>query len=149
VFDRVLKRSAAHWLPSARPPRTVGSYPPRLCPAMPEGAYKCPWCVAVHSSLRLTPRAETPTPASSAPPAITAQARPPWPALPIDPQPCPSHWTASPRDCKDFPSLSQDIASPEKQARPHRTSADHTACGQGHMVSYSPIPCTHSIANLP
>jgi hypothetical protein len=47
----------------------------RLRLAMPEGAYKCPWCAAVRSSLRLTPRAETPTSASSPPPAITARAR--------------------------------------------------------------------------
>jgi hypothetical protein len=74
VFDRVLKRSAAHWLPSARVPRTVGSCPPRLRPAMPEGAYKYLGCTTVCSSLCLTPRARTPTPASSPPPAITARA---------------------------------------------------------------------------
>jgi hypothetical protein len=138
VFDRVLKRSAAHWLPSTRVPRTVGSCPPRLRPAMPEGAYKCPWCTVIHSSLRLTPRAKTPTPTNSAPPAIIAQARPSWPAHPINPQPCPSPWTASPRGYKAFPSLSQDIASPEKQARPHRTSADrHRAWTRSHGELFS------------
>jgi serralysin len=58
------------------------------------------------------------------PPAITARARPPWPALPIDPQPRPSPWTASPRGYEAFPSLSRDIASPEKRAQPHQTKAD-------------------------
>jgi hypothetical protein len=87
-------------------PRPVGSCPPRLRLAMPEGAYKFSWCVAVHPSLRLTPRAETPTSASS-PPAITARARPPWPALPVDPQPRPSPWMASPRGCEAFQSLSR------------------------------------------
>jgi hypothetical protein len=57
------------------------------------------------------------------PPPITARARPPWPAFPVDPQPRPSPWTASPRGCEDFPSLSRDIASPEKRAQPRRTSA--------------------------
>jgi hypothetical protein len=123
VFDRVLKRSAAQWLPSAHTPHTVGSCPPCLRPAMPEGTYKCPWCAAVHRSLLLTPRAETPTPVSSALPAITARARPPWPALPVDPQPRPSPWTASPRGWEDFPSLSRDIASPEKRARHRLTLA--------------------------
>jgi hypothetical protein len=46
------------------------------------------------------------------------------PALPVDPQPRPSPWTASPRGCEAFPSLSRDIASPEKRAQPHRTSTD-------------------------
>jgi hypothetical protein len=138
VFDRVLKRSASHWLPSARAPRMVGSCPPHLHPAMPEGAYKCPWCAAVHSSLRLTPRAETPTPASSPPPAITARARPPWPTLPVDPQPRPNPWTASPRGGEAFPSLSRGIASPEKRARHRRTSADrHRAWTGSHSEPFS------------
>jgi hypothetical protein len=73
VFDRVLKHSAAHWLPSAR--ATHGRLlSPRLRPAMPEGAYKYPGCATVCPSLRLTPRARTPTPASSPLPAITARA---------------------------------------------------------------------------
>jgi hypothetical protein len=122
VFDRVLKHSVAHWLPSARAPCTRSSCPPCLRPAMPEGAYKYLGCATVCSSLRLTPRAKTPTPASSPPPAITARARPPWPALPDDPKPRPSHWTASPWSSKAFPSLSRGIASPEKQNRPRRTS---------------------------
>jgi hypothetical protein len=58
VFDRVLKRSVTQWLPSARVPRTVGSYPPRLRPAMPEGAYKYLECATVCYSHRLTPRAK-------------------------------------------------------------------------------------------
>jgi hypothetical protein len=37
-----------------------------------------PWCATVHPSPRLTPRAETPTPVSSVPPAIAARARPLW-----------------------------------------------------------------------
>jgi hypothetical protein len=72
VFDCVLKRSAAHWLPSACALRMVGSCPPRLHPAMPEGAYKYLGCAMVCSSLRLTHRAKAPTPASSPPPTITA-----------------------------------------------------------------------------
>jgi hypothetical protein len=57
-----------------RAPCTVGFCPPRLRPAMSEGAYKYPGCATVCPSLRLTPRARTPTPASSPPPAITARA---------------------------------------------------------------------------
>jgi hypothetical protein len=112
VFDRVL---------SACAPRTVGFYPP--CPSMPEGAYKCPWCATVHPSHRLTPRVKIPTPARSASPAITTRARSPWLALPVDPHPRPSPWTASPRGCEAFPRSSRDIASPEKRARPRWTSA--------------------------
>jgi hypothetical protein len=97
-----------------RAPCTVGPCPPRLCPAMPKGAYKYLGCATVCSSLRLTPRAKTPTPASSPPPAITARAKPPWTALPDDPKPRPSHWTASPWSGEAFPSLSRGIASPEK-----------------------------------
>jgi hypothetical protein len=55
VFDRVLKCSAAHWPLSTRAPSTVGSFPPCMRLAVPEGAYKSPWCAAVHPSLRLTP----------------------------------------------------------------------------------------------
>jgi hypothetical protein len=124
----------------------VGSYPPRLRPAMPEGTYKCPWCAAVHPSLRLTPRAETPTPASSAPLTITARARPPWPALLVDPQPHPSPWTASLRGYEALPSLSRDIASPEKRARHRQTSIDrHRAWtgSNGELFSNSLHPRHH------
>jgi hypothetical protein len=146
VFDRVLKRSTAHWLPSARAPRTVGAWPSRLRPSMPEGAYKYLWCAAYLPSLRLTPRVETPTPASSPPPAIPARARPPWPALPDDPQPRPSPWTASPKGCEAFPSLSRGIASPEKRARHHRTSADRRRAwtgSHGELFSNSLHPPHH------
>jgi hypothetical protein len=92
--------------------------------SVPAPSHACLWCATVCSSLCRTPRAKTPAPASSPPPAIPAQARPSWPALPDDPQPRPSPWTASLRGGEAFPSLSRGIASPEKRARPHRTSAD-------------------------
>jgi hypothetical protein len=56
-------------------------------------------------------------------PATTTRARPPWPAFPVDSQPRPSPWTASPRGYEAFPSLSRDPASLEKRAQPRRTSA--------------------------
>jgi hypothetical protein len=58
----------------------------------------------------------------SPPPAITAQARPLWPAPSVDPQPRPSPWTASPWSREASPSLSRGIASPERRIHPRRTS---------------------------
>jgi hypothetical protein len=130
--------SAAHWLQSARVPRTVGACPPCLLPATLEGAYKYLWCAVVRSSLRRMPEQKTPAPASSPPPAIPARARPPWPALPDNPQPLPSPWTASSRDGEAFPSLIRGIASPEKRARSHRTSPDcHRAWTRSLIESFS------------
>jgi hypothetical protein len=83
-----------------------------------------PGRTTLHSTLALTVPAQSLAPASSVPPPSHPSARPPWPALPDDPQPRPSPWTASPRNEEAFPSLSRGIASPEKRARPHRTSAD-------------------------
>jgi hypothetical protein len=57
------------------------------------------------------------------PPATTARAWPPWPALSINPQLRLSPWTAFPRGCEAFLGLSRDPASTEKQAQPRRTSA--------------------------
>jgi hypothetical protein len=56
------------------------------------------------------------------PPAITARARPSWPAPSVEPQPRPSPWTASPWSREASPSLSRGIASPERRIHPHRTS---------------------------
>jgi hypothetical protein len=55
----------------------------------------------------------------------TARTRPPWPAIPVDPQPRLNPWTASSRGCEAFPSLNQGPALLEQWDRPHWTSAAH------------------------
>jgi hypothetical protein len=93
----------------------------RLAPA-----YKCPNALAVFTCAPKAPpepvitgvRHERQAP----PPATTARARPPWLALSVDPHPRSSPWTAFPRGCEAFPSLSRDPAPPEKQAQPRWTS---------------------------
>jgi hypothetical protein len=85
VFDPVLQCSTAHWVLSARAPHTVDSTA-RVRSAVPESAYKSlPRCTAIHSSPRLTSPSKTPTPASSAPPAIAARNSPSWPGHPDHP----------------------------------------------------------------
>jgi hypothetical protein len=56
------------------------------------------------------------------PPAISARARPSWPAPSVDPQPRPSPWITSPWSREVSPSLSRGIASPKRLIHPRRTS---------------------------
>jgi hypothetical protein len=118
VFDRVLKRSAAHWLSSARAPHTVGPCPPRLRPAMPEGAYKYPECATVCPSLRFTARA----PRGLLHPPPLPEPWPPWLAPSSHFKVAPVARLASPVAREAFQVLGPGRASPETQDRPRRTS---------------------------
>jgi hypothetical protein len=123
VFDRVLKRSAAHWLPFVRAPRNGWLLSPRACaqpcprvPISTPGAQRS----ALHSASR--PEQELQL--------RRALPRPPSPSEPRPPRPAPSsHFQAAPvtrlaslvaREA--FQVLGPGKASPETQDRPRRTS---------------------------
>jgi hypothetical protein len=110
VFDRVLKRSVAHWLPSVCAPRTIGACA-QPCPRAPisaPGAQQSARHFASRPEQKLQLRRALHRPPSLPEHGCT------WPALSDDPQPRPSPWMASLRGGEAFPSLSRGIASPKK-----------------------------------
>ena len=149
MFDRVLKRSVAHCLPSARAPGTVGS-----CPR----AYAQPCLRAPISA----PGAQQSTPHSASLPEQKLQLRRALHRPPSQPehdrrgQPFPStpSLALAPRR---LPQEDVMLFQASAEKLPHQRSERDTAGlrstsatrGPGHTVSYYPIPCTHGVTDIP
>jgi hypothetical protein len=82
------------------------------------------------------------------PPAISAQARPSWPAFSVEPQPRPSPWITSQWSREASPSLSRGIASLERRFHPRRTSIFRRRAWTELTILF-PIPCTHVFPSIP